>query len=89
MSEGLFGNYRAKVVENRDPAKFGRVLIWIPDIMPHIPEDDGIWARAGNNPVGGRNMEDKPDHHYMGTSFIPKKGSWVFCFFEFRNILGN
>jgi len=82
----LFGNYRARVVDNKDPKKFGRVLVWIPDLMPTVPITKGIWARPANNPLGGRNMEGPEDHHYMGTSYIPKKGSWVFIFFEGGNI---
>jgi len=82
----IFGNYRSKVVENKDPEMFGRVLVWIPDLMPEVQQDKGIWARPANNPLGGRNMENDSDHHYMGTSYIPKKGSWVFVFFEGGNI---
>jgi len=84
--ESLFGNYRAKVVDNKDPKKFGRVLVWIPDIMPTVEDKKGIWARPANNPVGGRNMEGSSDHHYMGTCYIPAKGAWVWIFFESGNI---
>lgn len=84
--ESLFGNFRAKVVDNKDPQKFGRVLVWIPDIMPTVDQTKGIWARPANNPVGGRNMEGSKDHHYMGTSYIPRKGAWVFIFFEGGNV---
>jgi hypothetical protein len=31
-------------------------------------------------------MENDPEHHYMGTCYIPKKGSWVWIFFESGNI---
>jgi len=31
-----YGFYRAKVLENKDPKKFGRIKIWVPDIMPEI-----------------------------------------------------
>jgi len=86
VTDPLFGFYRAKVVNNKDKEKFGRVLLWIPDIMPLVSDEKGLWARPGNNNVGGRNMEDDSEHHYMGTSYIPKIGSWVFCFFEAGNI---
>lgn len=86
VTNPLYGNYRAKVVENRDDEKFGRVLIWIPDLMPDVPDNNGIWARPANNPLGGRNIENEDDNHYMGTSYIPAKGSWVWCFFESGNI---
>jgi len=82
----IFGNYRAKVVDNKDKQKFGRVLVWIPDLMPEVPDTEGIWARPANNPLGGRNMENSDEHHYMGTSYIPKNGAWLFVFFEGGNI---
>lgn len=82
----LYGNYRAKVIENLDPLKCGRVKIWIPDVMVSVSEDQGIWARPANNPVGGRNLEGAPDHHYMGTCYVPRKGAWVWIFFEAGNM---
>jgi len=82
----VFGNWRALVVNNKDPQKFGRVMVWIPDLMPEVSNKQGIWARPANNPLGGRNMEASSDHHFMGTSYIPKNGSWVFIFFEGGNI---
>ena len=82
----IFGNFRAKVVDNKDKQKFGRVLVWIPDLMPTVSETEGIWARPANNPLGGRNMENDAGHHFMGSSYIPKKGAWVFIFFEGGNI---
>ena len=84
--ESLFGNFRAKVINNKDPKKFGRVEVWIPDIMPSIDDKKGIWARPANNPVGGRNLDGDSEHHYMGTCYIPGQGSWVWIFFEMGNI---
>jgi len=81
-----YGFHRAKVVNNKDPDKFARVFIWIPDLMPNVADNEGIWARPGNNPVGGRNMEEKKDQYYMGASHIPKIGSWIWVFFENGNI---
>lgn len=86
VTRRLYGNYRAKVVENRDNQQFGRVLIWIPDLMPDIPDNKGVWARPANNPIGGRNTQYEDDNHYMGTCYIPRKGSWVWIFFEAGNI---
>jgi hypothetical protein len=86
ITDPLFGFYRAKIVDNKDKEKYGRVLLWIPDIMPLVDDKKGLWARPANNPVGGRNMEEDSEHHYMGTSYIPKIGSWVFVFFECGNI---
>ncbi len=82
----IYGNWRAQVIDNKDPDKYGRVLIWIPDLMPEVDKKEGIWARPANNPIGGRNMESEEDHHFMGSSYIPKKGAWVFIFFEGGNI---
>lgn len=82
----FLGFYRAKVVENKDQQKFGRVLIWIPDIMPLVAETSGIWARPANNPIGGRNLENDQENYYAGSSFIPRKGSWIWIFFEAGNI---
>ena len=81
-----FGMYRALVVDNKDKEQFGRVLVWIPDVMPEVDRKKGIWARPANNPLGGRNMEDDKENYYTGTSYIPRKGSWVFVFFEGGNI---
>ena len=78
-----FGFYRARVVNNKDPAKQGRVLVNVPVIMPELEKDEGIWARPGNNPYGGRNMED--NHHYGGTWIVPSNGSWILVFFEGGN----
>ena len=86
MSGQFLGNYRAKVVDNKDPEKYGRVIVWIPDIMPLVSDTEGLWARPANNPVGGRNLEDDSDQHFMGTSYIPRKGAWVWIFFEGGNI---
>ncbi len=84
--KSLYGIYRAKVVDNKDPQKFGRVRVWIPSIMPNIPDTKGLWARPANNPVGGRNTEFDKDHHYMGSSYIPKKGAYLWIFFESGDI---
>jgi hypothetical protein len=81
----LFGFYRALVVGNKDLDFKGRIIVWIPQIMPEIEKDRGLLALPANNPVGGRNEEGDNEHHYMGTSYIPKRGSWVFVFFEAGN----
>jgi len=88
VSDPLYGNYRAKVVDNKDKEKFGRVLVYIPDLMPTLDDrKDGLWARPANNPFGGRNTEgDNDDNHYAGVSMIPPKDSWVWVFFEAGNI---
>lgn len=80
------GFYRAKVVDNNDPEKYGRVMVWIPDVMGELPETEGIWALPANNPMGGRNSESTEDCYYTGTSYIPTKNSWILVFFEKGNI---
>lgn len=85
-TERLYGNYRALVVDNKDLQKFGRVLLWIPDLMEGVEQTKGIWARPANNPIGGRNMSGNPEHHYVGSCMIPKIGSWTWVFFEAGNI---
>lgn len=86
VTKPLYGFYRAKVVENKDKTMVGRVLVYIPDLMPDLEDTKGIWARPANNPLGGRNTQYESDQHYMGTCFIPRKGSYVFIFFEKGNI---
>jgi hypothetical protein len=85
-TERLYGNYRAQVVENKDKQQFGRVLVWIPDLMQDVDPDTGIWARPANNPLGGRNDQGAEEHHYMGSSYIPRNGAWTWVFFEAGNI---
>jgi hypothetical protein len=62
VTEPLYGNYRAKVVDNKDPEKYGRVRVWIPDLMPQIEDSKGLWARPANNPIGGRNKPANVDY---------------------------
>ena len=87
VTSPLYGNYRAKVVSNKDKEQFGRVLVWIPDLMQGIPDTEGIVARPANNPIGGRNkQEGENKNYYAGTSYIPANGSWVWLFFESGNV---
>lgn len=75
--------YRAKVIDSKDPEKQGRVKLWIPDIMPEIDDDVGIWAYPANNPMGGaNNIEDGDDQHFQGTWYVPVVGSYLYIFFE-------
>lgn len=84
--DNYYGFFRAKVVNNVDPDKFGRVLIWLPDLMPLIEDGEGLWAMPGNNPIGGRNSESGEDNNYAGSTYIPLNGSWIWIFFENGNI---
>lgn len=81
-----FGMYRAVVVDNKDKEQYGRVMVYIPNLMPEVDRTKGIWARPANNPIGGRNKEDSDENYYAGSSYIPRKGAWVFIFFEGGNI---
>lgn len=86
METPLFGNYRAKVIQNVDPRKCGRVKIWVPDTMPNIADTKGIWASPANNSVGGRSMETDSANHFMGSSYVPQVGAYVWVFYEAGNI---
>jgi hypothetical protein len=80
------GFYRAKVIDNKDPKYQGRVKVWVPDIMPEVDDNRGIWARSANNSIGGRNTEESTDtQYYQGSCLIPTVGSWLFIFFENGN----
>jgi len=81
-----YGIYRGLVVNNKDPKKMGKIVIWVPDIMPEVSPSEGLWARPANNPIGGRNSEYGSESHYAGTSYIPRKGAYVFVFFESGNL---
>lgn len=82
MKTPCYGNYRAKVVSSKDPLRHGRIRVWIPDLMPEIDDDQGIWALSANNPIGGRNFGGDSDHYFAGSCLIPPTGSWVWIFFE-------
>jgi hypothetical protein len=81
-----YGIYRALVVNNKDPQKTGRVMVWVPDVMPEVSQSEGMWAKAANNVMGGRNSEYGSDNNYTGSCYIPKKGSYVLVFFESGNL---
>ena len=80
------GFFRAIVNDNNDPEMFGKVKVFIPDIMdPDIVDHSkGLWAFPANNPMGGRSP-DNQGANYSGTSYVPRKGSWVWVFFESKN----
>lgn len=81
------GIYRAKVINSQDPNKQGRIKIWIPDLMPEVSDQYGIWAYPANNYVGGRNsVEGNDDSLYQGSCLIPPTGSYVYIFFEVGNV---
>jgi hypothetical protein len=77
----IYGFMRALVVNNEDPEGKGRVMVWIPDIMPEVSQDSGIWAMPANQAIGGRNSEHKTSW-YSGQCMIPPNGSYTWVFFE-------
>lgn len=77
--------YRAKVVDNKDPKMLGRVMVWIPDIMPKIEDSKGLWAMPANAPISGLNNDGDSEHQYVGSVYIPPKGCYVWVFFEADN----
>lgn len=81
----LYGFYRAKVINNKDPNDSGRVKVWIPDVMPKISIKKGIWALPANNAVGGRNMDGEDTAYFAGQCLIPPKGTYCWVFFECGN----
>lgn len=81
-SKPLYGFYRAKVVDNKDQEDYGRVMVWIPDTMPKMDDSKGLWANPANNPISGLNIDGDSSSYYMGSSYIPPKGAWVWVFFE-------
>lgn len=80
-----FKFYRALVVDNQDPENFGRVKLWIPDLMHDIEPKDGLWARPANCPYGAGHKDLQDGVRHAGSSYIPSKNHWVWCFFEDDN----
>jgi len=75
--------YRAKVVDNKDPNKAGRVKVWIPDLMKDtVDESDGKWALPANNLFVGNGDTDEEGLNDCGSCIIPPKGTYVTVFFE-------
>jgi len=85
LEQNKFRFYRAKVVDNKDPENYGRVKVWIPDLMVDLPEDQGLWARPANCPFGAGNTELNDGRKHAGSSYIPSVGHWVWVFFENDN----
>lgn len=81
----LPGFYRAKVIDNVDDQFFGRVKVWVPDVMQKVEETKGLWALPANNPVSGLNEEGDDQHYYSGSSYVLPIGSWCWVFFENGN----
>ena len=81
-----FRFYRARVVDNKDDKKLGRVRVFIPDLMIGLDEfSDGIWAYPANSPFGGGNTECDPKIADSGSLYVPQVKQWVWVFFENDN----
>ena len=92
-----YGLYRARVVEvdikENDYQDYGAIKVSIPDYMidqidPELDlYKDGLIAYPANNPVGGRNAQDKDGtSYYQGSVYVPPKNSYVWIFFEGGNL---
>lgn len=85
LQDNKFRFFRAKVVDNKDPNNYGRVKVWIPDLMVEHEDDDGLWARPANCPFGAGHKDIKDSRRYAGSSYIPPVDHWVWVFFENDN----
>lgn len=81
----LDGFYRAKVIDNKDKEFYGRIKVWIPDVMPKISDSEGLWALPANNYISGLNDPGDDQHYYSGSSYVIPIGSWCWVFFENAN----
>ena len=97
MINNYYGLYRARVVEvdikDNDYQEYGAIKVSIPDFMiDQIDSNfdlykDGLIAYPANNPVGGRNPQDKDKtSYYQGSVYVPPKNSYVLIFFEGGNL---
>jgi len=77
---------RAKVVDNIDKKKYGRVKVYIPELMYDLPDTTtGIWAYPANTSYGGSNTKMKEFENESGSLYVPTKGQWLWVFFEDTN----
>lgn len=75
--------YRAKVVDVKDPKKCGRVKVWIPDLMyNNVSENDGCWAMPGNSPFTSNKDSSVKGGQDCGSLIIPPNESYVWIVFE-------
>lgn len=79
--------YQAKVVateeEHPDGQKWGRVKVWIPDLMyGTTPENDGIWAMPGMSLFAGNAKTTLPGMKDCGSLCPPPKETYVLVYFE-------
>ncbi|NPB00396.1 MAG: hypothetical protein GXO10_03380 [Crenarchaeota archaeon] len=78
------GFYRAKVIDNNDTEYYGRVKVYVPELMTLLDDSEGIWAFPANVPLGGIDPDNKGTY-YQGSTYIPLVGTWVWVFFEGGN----
>jgi len=70
-----YGNYRAKVLDNLDPLKLGRVKLEIYPILIGIEADFLPWATPAMPIFDGAGLN-------TGSFIVPKNDTMVYCFFE-------
>ena len=77
----IFGIFRAKCTDPKDPDKSGKIKVWIPELSYKKDEDtEGIWARPAT-PYAAVNLEKKEVNDF-GSLYVPPKDSYVYVFFE-------
>ena len=67
-----YGFYRAKVLENKDPERFGKIKVWVPDLMPEIipsshPKTQTLAIDSSNT-----------DNDASGDTVTIDKGLWAY-----------
>ena len=83
-----FTFYRAKVVDNKDPDKYGRVKVIVPEFgMTKEDDETWLWAYPANVPFGGGNTDIQDQGiRWSGSMIVPQPGQWVWVFAENDNI---
>ena len=65
--------FQGKILPDVDPKRQRRYKVYIPLLMPHIDETDGIWCK---NHVSGHSMT-LSDHGTYGSKMPLHPGTWV------------
>lgn len=65
-----YGPYRAKVINNKDPEKLGRIIVEVP--RARVPKENGEWVLPMMDGAGKQH----------GFFWPPQQGDYVFVFFD-------